>query len=41
MTVAVVALLSTWIAALRVTRIRPTEALGEAAVEPVTGAGSA
>ncbi|MGA5274301.1 FtsX-like permease family protein [Streptomyces cellulosae] len=35
-TVAVVALLSTWIAALRVTRIRPTEALGEAAVEPVT-----
>ncbi|MEV6092939.1 FtsX-like permease family protein [Streptomyces cellulosae] len=36
-TVAVVALLSTWIAALRVTRIRPTEALGEAAVEPVTG----
>ncbi len=40
-TVAVVALLSTWIAALRVTCIRPTEALGEAAVEPVTGAGSA
>ncbi|MDN3270705.1 ABC transporter permease [Streptomyces sp. MA15] len=35
--VAVVALLSAWIAALRVTRIRPTEALGEAAVEPGTG----
>lgn len=38
-TVAAVALLSAWIAALRVTRIRPTEALGEAAVEPATGAG--
>ncbi len=36
-TVAVVALLSAWTAALRVTRIRPTEALGEAAVEPATG----
>ncbi|MFE7985206.1 FtsX-like permease family protein [Streptomyces cellulosae] len=36
-TVAVVVLLSTWIAALRVTRIRPTEALGETAVEPTTG----
>ncbi len=36
-TVAVVALLSAWIAAQRVTRIRPTEALGEAAVEPATG----
>ncbi|MEU0911083.1 ABC transporter permease [Streptomyces althioticus] len=35
--VAAVALLSAWIAALRVTRIRPTEALGEAAVEPATG----
>ncbi|GGQ41852.1 ABC transporter permease [Streptomyces althioticus] len=36
-TVAAVALLSAWIAALRVTRIRPTEALGETAVEPATG----
>ncbi|MFJ6683012.1 ABC transporter permease [Streptomyces werraensis] len=36
-TVAVVAALSAWIAALRVTRIRPTEALGEAAVERATG----
>ena len=35
--VAVVALLSAWIAALRTTRIRPTEALGEAAVEPALG----
>lgn len=35
--VAVVALLSVWIASLRVTRIRPTEALGEAAVEPGLG----
>ncbi|MFI2428201.1 FtsX-like permease family protein [Streptomyces sp. NPDC018955] len=31
--VAAVALLAAWIAALRVTRIKPTEALGEAAVE--------
>ncbi|WP_453051469.1 FtsX-like permease family protein [Streptomyces pratens] len=36
--VAAVALTSAWIAALRTTRIRPTEALGEAAVE--TGLGS-
>ncbi|GAA3956280.1 FtsX-like permease family protein [Actinoplanes auranticolor] len=35
--VAVVALSSAWIAALRTTRIRPTEALGEAAVEPALG----
>ncbi|MBF8184545.1 FtsX-like permease family protein [Nonomuraea sp. K274] len=35
--VAAVALLSAWIAASRTTRIRPTEALGEAAVEPATG----
>jgi putative ABC transport system permease protein len=35
--VAVVALGSAWIAALRTTRIRPTEALGEAAVEPALG----
>lgn len=35
--VAAVALISAWIAALRVTRIRPTEALGEAAVEPALG----
>ncbi|MER6693875.1 ABC transporter permease [Streptomyces minutiscleroticus] len=32
-TVVAVALLSAWIAALRTTRVRPTEALGEAAVE--------
>jgi putative ABC transport system permease protein len=35
--VAAVALISAWIAALRTTRIRPTEALGEAAVEPALG----
>ncbi|GAA2136048.1 ABC transporter permease [Actinomadura napierensis] len=35
--VAAVALLAGWIAARRTTRIRPTEALGEAAVEPVLG----
>ncbi|AZM64079.1 MULTISPECIES: FtsX-like permease family protein [unclassified Streptomyces] len=35
--VAVVALLAAWIAALRITRIRPTEALGEAAVERPPG----
>ncbi|GAA4145651.1 FtsX-like permease family protein [Actinomadura keratinilytica] len=35
--VAAVALLSAWIAARRTTRIRPTEALGEAAVEPTLG----
>lgn len=35
--VAAVALLSAWIAALRTTRIRPTEALGEAAVERPLG----
>lgn len=35
--VAAVALTSAWIAALRTTRIRPTEALGEAAVEPGLG----
>ncbi|MGW4465764.1 FtsX-like permease family protein [Micromonospora sp. NPDC004704] len=35
--VAAVALVSAWIAALRTTRIRPTEALGEAAVEPARG----
>jgi len=35
--VAVVALVAAWIAALRTTRIRPTEALGEAAVEPALG----
>ncbi|MCX2923060.1 FtsX-like permease family protein [Streptomyces sp. NEAU-W12] len=35
--VAAVALASAWIAALRTTRIRPTEALGEAAVEPGPG----
>ncbi|OLT34674.1 permease [Actinomadura sp. CNU-125] len=35
--VAAVALLSAWIAALRTTRIRPTEALGEAAVERELG----
>ena len=35
--VAAVALISAWIAALRTTRIRPTEALGEAAVEPTLG----
>ncbi len=35
--VAAVALVSAWIAALRTTRIRPTEALGEAAVEPALG----
>ncbi|WP_231157665.1 FtsX-like permease family protein [Streptomyces sp. CNZ748] len=35
--VTAVALLSAWAAALRVTRIRPTEALGEAAVEPGSG----
>jgi putative ABC transport system permease protein len=35
--VAAVALVSAWIAARRTTRIRPTEALGEAAVEPALG----
>ncbi|GLW65123.1 ABC transporter permease [Actinomadura rubrobrunea] len=35
--VAAVALPSAWIAARRTTRIRPTEALGEAAVEPALG----
>ncbi|MBE1486300.1 FtsX-like permease family protein [Plantactinospora soyae] len=35
--VAAIALASAWIAALRTTRIRPTEALGEAAVEPTLG----
>ncbi|WP_199440215.1 FtsX-like permease family protein [Umezawaea beigongshangensis] len=35
--VAAVALVSAWIAALRTTRIRPTEALGETAVEPGPG----
>src|SRR5688500_17316299 len=35
--VALVALASAWIAALRTTRIRPTEALGEAAVERALG----
>ncbi|MFI0353425.1 FtsX-like permease family protein [Actinomadura sp. 9N407] len=35
--VAAVALLSAWIAARRTTRIRPTEALGEAAVEATLG----
>lgn len=35
--VAAVALVSAWIAGLRTTRIRPTEALGEAAVEPALG----
>ncbi|MFI7539723.1 FtsX-like permease family protein [Actinoplanes sp. NPDC049599] len=35
--VALVALTSAWIAALRTTRIRPTEALGEAAVERALG----
>ena len=35
--VAAVALVSGWLAALRTTRIRPTEALGEAAVEPALG----
>lgn len=35
--VAAVAMLSGWIAARRTTRIRPTEALGEAAVEPALG----
>jgi putative ABC transport system permease protein len=35
--VAIVALTSAWIAALRTTRIRPTEALGEAAVERALG----
>ncbi|MER6499974.1 FtsX-like permease family protein [Streptomyces sp. NPDC001455] len=35
--VATVALLSGWIAARRATRIRPTEALGEASVEPTLG----
>ncbi|MFI8205267.1 FtsX-like permease family protein [Streptomyces sp. NPDC085937] len=39
-TVVAVALLSAWAAALRVTRIRPTEALGEAAVEPGPGSGA-
>ncbi|WP_206681383.1 FtsX-like permease family protein [Actinomadura sp. J1-007] len=35
--VTAVALLSAWIAARRTTRIRPTEALGEAAVDPALG----